>query len=109
MFSRLSSIFLCIVTAWTLSAAQNTKENADFKLAINLFNDKLYDLSLEQFKQFISTYPSNPQSIEAKFYIALANRALKKNDEARAAFQNFALTYPEHPRSAEAWWNIGEM
>ena len=93
----------------TYCAAQNTKENADFKLALNLFNDKLYDLSLEQFKQFISTYPSSPQSIESKFYIALADRALMKNDDARAAFQNFALTYPEHPKAPDAWWNVGEM
>ena len=93
----------------TYCAAQNTKENADFKLALNLFNDKLYDLSLEQFKQFISTYPSSPQSIESKFYIALADRALKKNDDARAAFQNFALTYPDHPKAPDAWWNVGEM
>jgi len=104
---RLSIILLFF--AVTYCPAQNTKENGDFKLALNLFNDKLYDLSLEQFKQFISTYPSSPQSIESKFYIALAERALKKNDDARAAFQNFALTYPEHPRAAEAWWNIGEM
>ena len=95
--------------AVTYCAAQNTKENADFKLALNLFNDKLYDLSLEQFKQFISTYPSSPQSIESKFYIALADRALKKNEEARAAFQNFALTYPDHPKAPDAWWNVGEM
>ncbi len=100
-------ILLCF--AVTYCAAQNTKENADFKLAVNLFSDKLYDLSLEQFKQFISTYPSSPQSIDGKFYIALAYRALKKNDEARISFQNFALTYPEHPKAPDAWWNIGEM
>ncbi len=104
---RLSMILLLFGV--TYCSAQNTKENADFKLALNLFNDKLYDLSLEQFKQFISTYPSSPQSIESKFYIALADRALKKNDDARAAFQNFALTYPEHPKAPDAWWNIGEM
>ena len=104
---RLSMILLLFGVAYC--AAQNTKENADFKLALNLFNDKLYDLSLEQFKQFISTYPSSPQSMESKFYIALADRALKKTDDARAAFQNFALTYPEHPKAPDAWWNIGEM
>jgi TolA-binding protein len=109
MFSRFIGIIIIFFAAITICAAQNTKENADFKLAINLFNDKLFDLSLEQFKQFISTYPSHPQSIEAKFYIALANRAIEKNDDARASFQNFALTYPEHARAAEAWWNIGEM
>jgi len=104
---RASIVLLLFVSAYC--PAQNTKENADFKLALNLFNDKLYDLSLEQFKQFISTYPSSPQSIESKFYIALAERALKKNDDARSAFQNFALTYPDHPRAPEAWWNVGEM
>jgi len=99
-------LFLFVVSE---CAAQNTKENADFKLAVNLFSDKLYDLSLEQFKQFISTYPSSPQSIDAKYYVALADRSLKKDDDARVAFQSFALTYPEHPKAAEAWWNIGEM
>ncbi len=107
LLRRLSMILLFF--AVTYCPAQNTKENADFKLALNLFSDKLYDLSLEQFKQFISTYPSSPQSVESKFYIALAERALKKNDDARAAFQNFALTYPDHPKAPEAWWNIGEM
>ena len=107
LLRRLSMILLLVGV--TYCAAQNTKENADFKLALNLFNDKLYDLSLEQFKQFISTYPASPQSIESKFYIALVDRALKKNDDARAAFQNFALTYPEHPKAPDAWWNIGEM
>ncbi len=100
---------VCLFLLATESPAQNTKENADFKLAVNLFSDKLYDLSLEQFKQFISTYPSSPQSIEAKYYVALADRALKKDDDARIAFQNFAINYPEHPRAAEAWWNIGEI
>ena len=100
-------VFIFLIA--TECPAQNTKENADFKLAVNLFSDKLYDLSLEQFKQFISTYPSSPQSIEAKYYVALADRALKKDDEARIAFQNFAITYPEHPKAAEAWWNIGEI
>ncbi|HTX18756.1 MAG TPA: tetratricopeptide repeat protein [Bacteroidota bacterium] len=99
-------LFFAVLTE---CAAQNTKENADFKLAVNLFSDKLYDLSLEQFKQFISTYPSSPQSVDAKYYVALAERALKKDDDARVAFQNFAITYPEHPKAAEAWWNIGEI
>jgi TolA-binding protein len=109
MFSRLPRLIILFFVAFTLCPAQSTKENADFKLAVNLFDDKLFDLSLEQFKQFISTYPSSPQSIEAKFYMALANRALRKNDDARASFQNFALTYPEHPKAPEAWWNIGEL
>jgi TolA-binding protein len=47
--------------------SQNTKENADFKLAINLYNDRLYDLALEQLKQFISAYPATSEGLEARF------------------------------------------
>ncbi len=89
--------------------AQDTKQNADFKLAVNLFNDKLYDLSLEQFKQFVSNFPGSSQIPDAKFYIGRIYRSLGKRDEARAAFQSFALTYAEHSLAPDAWWNIGEM
>ena len=107
--SRRSYLLPLFLVAFSYCVAQNTKENADFKLAVNLFNDKVYDLSLEQFRQFISSYPSSPQSIEAKFYIGLTYRALKKNDDARSAFQGFALTYADHPKAADAWWNVGEL
>ncbi len=88
--------------------SQNTKENADFKLAINLYNDRLYDLALEQLKQFISAYPATSEGIEARFYLGLVQAQLKQHDEARITFQTFALTYQDNPRAPEAWWNVGE-
>ena len=89
--------------------AQDTKENADFKLAVSLFNDKMYELSLEQFRQFVSQYPASAQSVEARYYAARTLRVLGRNDDARAAYQNFALTYPENPKAPDAWWAIGEL
>ncbi len=88
--------------------AQNSKENADFKLAINLYNDGLYDLAGEQLKQYISTYPATPQGIDARFYLGMTQLKLKKFDEARLTFQTFALTYQDNPKAPEAWWNVGE-
>ncbi|HTP79368.1 MAG TPA: tetratricopeptide repeat protein [Bacteroidota bacterium] len=88
--------------------SQDSKENADFKLAVNLFNDKLYDLALEQFKQFINLYPSTPSGIEARFYLGLTDMKLGKFDDARFAFQNFALAYPDNPKAPEAWTNVAE-
>ena len=60
--------------------AQNSKENADFKLAINLYNDGLYDLAGEQLRQFISAYPTTPQGIDARFYLGLTQLKLRKYD-----------------------------
>ncbi len=89
--------------------SQRTEYNTDFKLALNLFNDKLYDLALEQFKDFVVKYPGSQQTVDARYYIALTQKELQKNDDARIAFQNFALTYPEHAKAPEAWWNVGEI
>ncbi len=87
---------------------QETRENADFKLSVNLYNDKLYDLALEQFRQFVTSYPNTPQGIEARFYLGLAQSKLGKHDDARLTFQNFALAFPDNPRAPEAWWNVAE-
>ena len=91
-----------------LTAAQDSKENADFKLAINLYNDGLYDLASEQLRQFIGSYPSTPQGIDARYYLGLVQMKLKKYDDARLTFQSFALTYQDNPKAPEAWWNVGE-
>jgi len=106
-------ILLCTAGGLLLAGAataypQNSKENADFKLAINLYNDGLYDLAQEQLKQFIGAYPTTPQGIDARFYLGLTYLKLKKYDDARLTFQSFALTYQDNPRAPEAWWDVGE-
>ena len=88
--------------------AQDAKENADFKLAVSLYNDKLYDLALVQFRQFVSAYPNTQQGMEARFYLGLTQMKMKQYDDARLTFQNFALAFPDHPKAPEAWWNVAE-
>lgn len=106
-FLKLFISLLFLFTSYSLS--QEAKENSDFKLALSLYNDKMIELALEQFKNFITTYPKSPQSIDAKYYIGLCLMNLENYEDARISFQNFALTYPEHPRSPEAWYNVGEI
>jgi len=103
---------LCVIACLVLllprfAQAQDSRENADFKLAVNLFNDKMYDLASQQFKQFISAYPGTSQGIEARFFLGQVQMQLKQYDEARTTFQNFALSYVEHPKAPEAWLNVG--
>jgi TolA-binding protein len=88
--------------------AQSAKENADFKLAINLYNDGLFDLAAEQLKQFIDNFASTSNGVEARFYLGLTQMKLKQYDEARLTFQTFALTYQDNPKAPEAWLNVGE-
>lgn len=88
--------------------AQDTKENAEFKLAIGLYNDGMFDLAVSQLKNFIDAYPNTTQGIEARFYLGETQLKLKHYDDARITFQNFALTYVDHPKSPEAWMRVAE-
>jgi len=111
--NRIALIFLACALAGLphmhqYAQAQNSRENADFKLAINLYNDGLYDLAHEQFRQFVSAFPTTAQGIEARFYLGLSELKLKKYEDARLTFQTFALAYQDHPKAPEAWWNVGE-
>src|SRR6266852_5860380 len=96
---HISAVILLFALCSLLSAlsspltAQDSKENADFKLAVGLYNDKMYDLAADQFKNFISAYTASSQGIEARFYLGLTQMKLQQFDEARVTFQNFALTY----------------
>jgi cellulose synthase operon protein C len=100
----LGSLFLVVSQ---LSHAQD-KENSEFKLAVGLYNDAMYDLAAEQFKNFINAYPNTSNGIEARFYLGNTQMKLKRYDDARVTFQNFALAYVEHPKAPEAWLNVGD-
>ncbi len=106
-------IFFSVLVVLTTTGAgvvfpQNTKENADFKLALNLYNDGLFDLAQEQLKQFIAAYPNTSQGVEARYTLGLSQLKLKQHEDARITFQTFALTYQDNSRAPEAWWNVGE-
>jgi len=103
---------LCIAMLLCFAAisaqGQSSTENSDFKLALNLYNDGMFELAAEQLKQFVAAFPSTAQGVEARFYLGLARLKLKQYDEARLAFQTFALTYQDNPKAPEAWRNVGE-
>jgi TolA-binding protein len=105
---RIPLALVCLCLCVGLATAQNSKENADFKLAINLYNDGLYDLAAEQLKQFIGSYPNSDQGVEARYYLGLTQIKLRQFEDARLTFQTFALTYTANPKAPDAWWKVGE-
>jgi TolA-binding protein len=105
---RFLSLYLLFALCSLPLIAQDTKENSDFKLAVNLYNDGMLDLATTQLKTFIDTYPSTSQGIEARWYLGLIQIKQKHFDEARFTFQNFALTYVDNPKAPDAWIKVAE-
>jgi TolA-binding protein len=98
----------CMLLISKNGIAQDNKENSEFKLAINLYNDGMLDLALQQIKNFIDAYPATAQGIEARYYLGLTQLKLKRYEDARFTFQNFALSYVDNPKAPEAWLKVGE-
>ncbi len=109
MISKPITTFLVAIVLFTNGLdAQDTKENAEFKLAVNLYNSGMYDLAADQFNNFINAYAGTANSIEARFYLGLTQVRLKRFEEARMTFQNFALAYTDNPKAPEAWLRVGD-
>ena len=91
------------------AAAQDTRQNADFKLAIQLLDDGLYAQAEDQLRRFIERYPDASSAVEARFRLAELLQRTKHYSEARGLFQEFALNYPDNPKAPDAWWHLGEI
>ncbi len=102
-------ILTLFLTAAADVQAQDTPENADFKLAVQLFDDGLFAQAEDQFRTFIDRFPNSASAVEARFYLGALQRKAKKYNEARHTFQDFALRYKDHPKAPDAWWNLGEI
>jgi tetratricopeptide (TPR) repeat protein len=103
------ALFLATILIFCSAAfSQDPKENTEFKLAINLYNEGFYDLAISQLKKFIDTYPNSPLTPEAKFYLGISYFKLRKFEDAQTILQDFALSKPSHPRAIEALWKSAE-
>ncbi|MDT8323088.1 MAG: tetratricopeptide repeat protein [Bacteroidota bacterium] len=110
----MNRVILAIIVAVLFIAAQgaqsqDTRESAEFKLAVQLFDDGFFAQAEDQFRAFIDRFPNSASAVEARFYLGALQRKSKKYREARQTFQDFALRHQDHPRAADAWWNLGEI
>ena len=105
----LTSIVMLLFIAAQGTQAQDTRESAEFKLAVQLYDDGLYAQAEDQFRSFIDRFPNSASAVEARFYLGALQRKAKKYRAARQTFQDFALREQDHPRAADAWWNLAEI
>ncbi|MBE0643815.1 MAG: tetratricopeptide repeat protein [Bacteroidetes bacterium] len=102
-------LLLLLASVGHRAAAQDTREGAEFKLAVQLYNDGLFAQAEDQFRSFIDRFPSTASAVEARFYLGLLQKRAKKYGEAKSTFQDFALRYQDNPKAPDAWWNLGEI
>ena len=107
-FFNQSVILILLLLTFGNLFAQPERESSDFSYALKLYNQKFYDLSIQQFEKFYNLYPNSARAADAHYYAGMAYFQLGKFDRAQREFQTLALGYPKSERAAEAWFQAGQ-
>ncbi len=100
-------LFLLLVVQGS-TVAQESSERTDFLYGERLFNERLHDLAVIQFGNFVVNYPTSPSADKAQFYIAESWFFLKKYEEAQKAYLQLLVRYPTSLHTDQGQFRMGE-
>lgn len=105
----LKIFILSIIFISAVSYSQQYNESNDFSYALKLFNEGFYDISAQQFSEFVNNYPNSDKLPDAKYYLAQALYRINDYANARIEFQSLAVTFPDYEKAPQAWKMVGEL
>ncbi|MBI3500321.1 MAG: tetratricopeptide repeat protein [Bacteroidetes bacterium] len=102
--------FLICIALFSQKTMVYTNLDADFKLALELFQKQKFGSAQKQFSKIISHYGNEPHNlirIDAEYYSALCALELF-NKDAELLLKNFISVHPESPRTQTAYFQLGK-
>jgi len=82
--------------------AQDSKEQAAFDGAMDLYRDADYGEAAESLSAFLTLYPNSVLKPTAQFYLGSSYYALRNYKEALSVLSGMAEQFPDHPRAPDA-------
>jgi len=70
-------------------------ESSDLSYGLKLYEDKIYDVAITQFKIFLEEHPSSISAPKANYYLAQAFTELNDKENALRFLQKLILNYPK--------------
>ena len=105
-------IFCVLLLGGVSVKAQNTlyEETADqsYRTALELLQKQKFGAARQAFDQYISNYPENLNSEDARYYRALCALNLFHPD-AESLYQDFVDNFDYHPKASFAYFELGNF
>ncbi len=89
-----------------LVEAQQSQEEANFGYGQRLFHEKLFDLALIQFQNFVEEFRDSPNAHQAVFNLGVCHFELGQFKEAQKTYTTLIVRYPDAPTVPEAHFQI---
>jgi TolA-binding protein len=78
----------------------------DYSGAANIHNNGAYDLAIEEWTKFIATYPTDPLTPKAQYYLAVCHVQLKQFAKAATTLQGLLKAKPDFELAEDAYLNL---
>jgi len=82
--------------------AQDSREQAAFDGAMDLYRDAEYGESAESLSAFLTLYPNSVLAPTAQFYLGSSYYVLRNYKESLPVLSRMAEQFPDHPRAPDA-------
>ncbi|MDA3837698.1 MAG: tetratricopeptide repeat protein [Candidatus Delongbacteria bacterium] len=69
-------------------------ESSELAYGFKLYNNKIYDVAITQFRSFLETYGSSISAPKVQYHLADSYLQLKENEKALSNYQKIILNYP---------------
>lgn len=91
------------------TTSSSSQSNADeYERAMTFLNQKKYENALDALENFANANPSDPRTVEARYWMGIAHTGLKEYSTAIDIHRRFVADNPKHPKAPEALRNVAQ-
>ncbi len=101
-------IFLSVIITPALSIGQTAQEQQAYSYAQQLYQDGLYEIAIEQYRQYLTNFPRGEQRPDAALQIGRAYYELGEYEQALKSFLQVDLDFPGSDEALDGLWAAGE-
>jgi len=90
------TLFVCIYFIFLVNTAfSQSDESSNLSYGMKLYNDKIYDVAVTQFKTYMEQYASSVSAPKVQFFLAESYLAMDDKENALKNYQKVILDYPK--------------
>lgn len=97
------AIILLIICSFLGQTHVRARETGELDFAQKLYQDRMYELAIEQLRRFLRDRPTDPKAPAAQLLLAHCYLKAEKFEEALHSYQDFIVSHPEDIHLPEAW------
>ncbi|MGD9706921.1 MAG: outer membrane protein assembly factor BamD, partial [Candidatus Delongbacteria bacterium] len=105
----MKKFFIFSIILFTILCHSQSDESSNLNYGMKLYNDKVYDVAVTQFRYFLERYPSSVSAPKVLSHLAESYIGLGDVESGMKSFQRLILEYPNSEYTEQAIFKTAEI